>query len=95
MNPRSIKGKLFNEEISIRQRIFVLNVFVTLVILGVIFVEVAITDHVYLDVALLAALMVFILASIMMDVRMKTGIKIFLLNVKQIEMKSIIELYKL
>jgi len=71
MNPRSIKGKLFNEEISIRQRIFVLNVFVTLVILGVIFVEVAITDHVYLDVALLAALMVFILAVGIISVKIK------------------------
>ena len=58
MKKEGLRSKLYNNDIDIRQRLFVLNVLITEIILGVDLIEVIFTDEVLIDKILLALAMV-------------------------------------
>ncbi len=58
MKKEGLRSKLYNNDLDIRQRLFVLNVLITEIILGVDLIEVIFTDEVLIDKILLALAMV-------------------------------------
>ncbi len=57
MKKEGLRSKLYNNDMDIRQRLFVLNVLITEIILGVDLIEVLFTDEVLIDKILLALAM--------------------------------------
>ncbi len=54
------KSMLFNENIDLKQRLFVLNLIVTLTVLAITFIEIIFTDEFLIDSIMLAVVMAFI-----------------------------------
>ena len=71
MKRKKRKSMLFNEEIDLKQRLFVLNVLVTLIVFAITFIELLITDPVFINWILLAVAMAFI--ALIGFVSVKTG----------------------
>ena len=63
MKRKKRKSMLFNEEIDLKQRLFVLNVLVTLIVFAITLIELLITDPVFINWILLAVAMAFIAES--------------------------------
>ena len=71
MKKEGLRSKLYNNDMDIRQRLFVLNVLITEIILGVDLIEVIFTDEVLIDKILLALAMagIFIICLIAVKAR--------------------------
>ena len=71
MKKEGIKSKLYNNDMDIRQRLFVLNVLITEIILGVDLIEILFTDEVLMDKILLALAMAGIFIISLISVKAK------------------------